>query len=76
MPILNLTVSVLSVSAFVKGCAIEKFNGPITVNQSTPKPTDEVFKDKWIIVVLPTLTVYNCLQWIEYWQFFDGFFNE
>tara|TARA_B100000902_G_scaffold389473_1_gene436689 strand:+ start:429 stop:1736 length:1308 start_codon:yes stop_codon:yes gene_type:complete len=45
-------------------------------SSETPKPTDKVFKDKWIIVVLPTLTVYNCLQWIEYWEFFDAFFNE
>ena len=45
-------------------------------SSTTQKPTDEVFKDKWIIVVLPTLRVYNCLQWIEYWQFFDGFFIE
>ena len=35
-------VSVLSVSAFVIGWAIEKFNGPITVNQSTPKPTEDL----------------------------------
>ena len=39
---LNLKDSVLSVSAFVIGCAIEKFNGPITVNQSTPKPTEDL----------------------------------
>ena len=39
---LNLKDSVLSVSAFVIGCAIEKFNGPITVNQSTPKQTEDL----------------------------------
>ena len=42
MPKLNLNVSVLSVEAFETGRATEKLNGPITVNQSTPNPTDDL----------------------------------
>ena len=38
---LNLKDSVLSVSAFVKGCATEKFNGPIIVNSKMTVNSDD-----------------------------------
>ena len=40
VPKLNLNDSVLSVFAFVIGCAIEKFIGPIGLYQSKPKPAE------------------------------------
>ena len=42
MPISNLKLSVLSVSAFVIGNANEKLRGPIGVSQSTAKPVDDL----------------------------------
>lgn len=30
----------------------------------------------WKVVILPTLTVYNALQWDEYYTFFDDFFEK
>ena len=42
MPISNLNVSVLSLSAFVIGLANEKVNGPIGVNQSTANPVEDL----------------------------------
>ena len=42
MPKLNWNDSVLSVFAFVKSCANEKFIGPIGVNQSTVSPVDDL----------------------------------
>ena len=42
MPISNLKVSVLSLSAFEIGAAKEKLNGPIGVNQFTERPVDDL----------------------------------
>ena len=42
VPILNLKVSVLSLSAFVNGVANEKLKGPIGVNQSIAKPVEDL----------------------------------
>ena len=37
--------NVLSVSAFEIGCAMEKFKGPTTVYQSTPRPIEDLNSD-------------------------------
>lgn len=37
---------------------------------------DDIVFDEWRIYVLPTLTIYNCFQWKEYFEWFDTFAKE
>jgi len=47
---LKRNVSVLSVEAFVKACASEKFKGPIGVNQFSAIPVDDLISFEDAIV--------------------------
>lgn len=38
--------------------------------------TLERFKDRWLLIILPTMTTYNALQWKEYFEYFDNFFEK
>lgn len=38
--------------------------------------TLEKFDDRWLLIILPTMTTYNALQWKEYFEYFDDFFEK
>ena len=38
--------------------------------------TLERFHDRWLLIILPTMTTYNTLQWKEYFEYFDNFFEQ